>query len=445
MKHRAYFNPRIETIAPEERMEMQTNKLRRQIGYVYGNSPFYRRKFAEAGLRPEHIQTIDDLRRLAPFTVKDELRQSQEHVPPLGDFVAARMDKIVRIHSSSGTTGRPTYIGLTKRDRDAWVEMAARTMYTHGLRPGDIVIHANALAFFVGGLPLQQGIEKTGATFVPVGPGASDRALACIRDLRASTLHCTPSFATYFTEYVTNKHGIDPRELGIKRFVGGGEPGYSNESFKRQLKETWGAKSFEGYGSSEIVASTWGECEAQQGMHFGGPDYILPELIEPETGAPLDIEDGLTGELVYTHLDREANPLVRFRTRDLVTVWTKPCACGRTGFRTRCIGRTDDLLIVLGVNVFPSAIKDVVAGFRPRTSGEVQILLERPGPRIEPPLRVKVEQGAAAGDLIELKKAVEGTLREKLVFRADVEIVPSGTLPRFEGKGKLVRKLYEES
>lgn len=441
----AYFSPKIETMPSDEVRAMQQAKLEKQIRYIYQNSPFYQRKFAEAGLRPEHIKSIEDFRRLVPFTVKEELRKSQEDHPPLGDYVAAPLEMIIRVHSSTGTSGRPTYVGITKSDRASWTEIAARVMYAHGVRPGDTVIHATGLSFFVGGIPLTQGIEEIGATFVPIGTGASDRALSSLQDLQANTIHCTPSYSVYFTEYVKNQRGLDPRELGVKRFFGGGEPGYGWPSLKQRIEETWGAKAYEGYGCSEIVACTWGECEAQQGMHFLGSDYIFAEFVDPEDGMPIEIEDGMTAELVYSHLDRQANPLLRYRTRDLVTVWTQPCSCGRTSVRARCVGRNDDMLIVLGVNVFPSAIKEVVGGLRPRTTGEVQILLEQPGPKVDPPLRINVEHNVdRAEDLPDLKRQVEQALRDKLIFRADVELVPPGTLPRYETKAKLIRKLYEE-
>ena len=196
-------------------------------------------------------------------------------------------------------------------------------------------------------------------------------------------------------------------------------------------------------GNSDAAPIIFGECPAQQGMHFCAQEYIVPELINPESGQVIEMKDGAEGELVYTLIDRECCPLMRFRTRDRIVVYTDPCECGRTSFRIRCIGRTDDMLIVLGVNVFPSAIKDVITSFRPRTTGDMLVLLDKPGPRVEPPVRIQAEYSQGEKDLVGLKKALEAVLREKLVFRGDVELVPEGTLPRFEMKAKLVRKLYE--
>ena len=196
-------------------------------------------------------------------------------------------------------------------------------------------------------------------------------------------------------------------------------------------------------GNSDAAPIIFGECPAQQGMHFCGQEYIVCELIDPDTGDVIEMNDGIEGELVYTLIDRECCPVVRFRTRDRITVFTGPCECGRTSFRIRCIGRTDDMLILLGVNVFPSAIKDVVTAFRPRTTGDLIILLDKPGPRVEPPLKIQVEYSKAEKNLTALKKELETALRDKLVFRAEVELVPEETLPRFEMKAKLIRKRYE--
>ncbi len=438
-----FFNAEMETIGYREQVEIWEAKLAKQVAYVYESSPFYKAKLKEAGLRPEQVRTLRDLQRV-PFTGKDEIRRSQEQSPPLGNHLAAPLEKVVRVHSSSGTTGRPTYVGITKHDRAVWTEIVARCFYAMGARPNDVILHAVGLTFFVGGLPMQQAIEEIGATFVPIGTGASDRVVSTGRDLGATAIHCTPSYAIYLTEYVRNKVGMDPKDLGIHKFLCGAEPGIGNPAVRKQIEDAWAAKACEGMGNADMAPSIFGECYEQQGMHYCAQEFVIPEIIDPDTGENLEIEEGVTGELVYTAIDREACPLLRFRTRDRVTVWTNPCGCGRTSFRLRCIGRTDDMLIVLGVNVFPSAIKDVATSMRPRTTGEIQVVLDRPGPKVEPPMRVKVEYGEQAGDLATLKKQIEERLREKLVFRADVELVAPGTLPRFEAKAKLVRRLYEE-
>ncbi len=437
-----YFNEEAETMPLSEIKDLQLAKLKKQLAYVYENSPFYRKKFDEAGVKPHNINRLKDL-ELFPFTTKDELRDSQKQAPPLGLHAAQPLDNIIRIHASSGTTGVPSFVGITARDRDIWTEVVSRCYYSEGVRPNSKVIMGFGIGFFVGGLPLHDAIENIGATFIPIGTGASDRILSSIDNIKADIITCTPSYAIYLADYI-RKLGRDPRELGIKRIMCGAEPGGGVPGVRKRIEEDWGATVTESLGNADILPVYAAECEERSGNHFLGHEYLYLEVIDPDTGEALELEDGVTGELVATHIDRDCVPLVRFRTRDRVTVWTSPCSCGRTGFRVRCIGRTDDMLIVLGVNVFPSAIKDVVSGFRPRVTGEMQVVLDQPGPKVEPPLKIRVEHGTDNGDLKQLKKEIENALREKLIFSPLVELVPPGTLPRYEMKGQLIYKAYEQ-
>ena len=441
-KMNEFRNKKIETLNPDELRSLQEEKLRKQIQYVYEKSTFYQRRFKEAGLVPGDIQSIQDLRKI-PFTTKEELRESQTQHPPLGFHRAAPMDKIIRIHSSSGTTGHPSFVGITKHDHRVWTEITARSIYTQGIRPKDIVIHAVGLTFFVGGLPVKDAIEAIGAAFVPIGTGASDRVVTTAQLLHANTLHCTPSYAIYLADYIRSKLKMNPSELGIKKITSGAEPGAGIPSIRKKIQEDFGCHLTEGLGNADAAPIIFGECPNQSGMHFCAQEFIVCELINPETGEILEMEDDVTGELVYTHIDRECCPLIRFRTRDRIKVFSSPCDCGRTSFRVRCIGRTDDMLIVLGVNVFPSAVKDVVTSLRPRTTGEIRILLDQPGPKVAPPMKIKVEYSKDVTDLHSLKEAVEGLLREKLVFKADVNLVPEGSLPRYEMKAQIIEKLWE--
>ena len=212
---------------------------------------------------------------------------------------------------------------------------------------------------------------------------------------------------------------------------------------RAKLQQDWGARVTEGLGNADMAPIIFSECREQSGMHFNGPDYVLAEIIEPESGESLPIEKGVTGELVYTSLERECVPLLRFRTRDRVTVLDTSCPCGRTGFKLRCIGRTDDMLILLGVNVFPSAVRDVVSSFHPFTTGQIQIVLDEPGPKVVPPLNVVAEHSASASDLVELKREIEKKIKATLTVSASVTLVAPGTLPRYEMKGQLVRRSYE--
>ena len=436
-----YWNERLETMDPERLREIQEIKLRKQLDYLWERSPFYRRKLEVHGLKPWHVRTVADLSTL-PFTTKDDLRESQSAAPPLGEHEAAPLDRVIRIHASSGTTGRPSYVGITYHDWEIWREVVARVYWSEGVRPTSRVMMGFSIGFFVGGLPLHDAVEHIGAMFIPIGTGASERLVMTARDVKADILTCTPSYAAYLADYVRSKVGMDPRDLGFRRILCGAEPGGGVPAVRQRLEEAWGAVVTEGLGNADLLPVYAAECEERQGNHFLAGDYMFPELIDPETGEPLAWEDGAEGELVVSHLDRECVPLLRFRTRDHVIAWTRPCPCGRTGVRLRCIGRTDDMLILLGVNVFPSAIKDVVSSFRPRATGEIEIQLHQPGPKVEPPLAIRVEHGEGVTDLAVLKREIEESLRNRLVFQGDVQLVPPGTLPRYEMKAQLIRKLY---
>jgi phenylacetate-CoA ligase len=437
-----FLNEKFETMGPEELRPIQEEKFLKQMDYVWEKSPFYQKKFKEHGVERGDIRGLDDLPGL-PFTEKDELRKSQEEHPPLGSHCAAAMEDVIRIHSSSGTTGVPTFVGITRHDHKVWTDITARSVFTKSVRKTDVVIHAVGLTFFVGGLPVKDAIEHIGAAFVPIGAGASDRVVMTTKRLGGNVIHCTPSYALYLADYVRKKQNMEPSELGFEKLVVGAEPGGGVPAIKKRLREDYQALVSEGMGNSDAAPIIFGECPAQQGMHFCAQEYIFCELIDPDSGEVIEMNDGAEGELVYTLLDRECCPVVRFRTRDRITVFTDPCECGRTSFRIRCTGRTDDMLIILGVNVFPSAVKDIIVSFRPRTTGDMLVLLDKPGPTVVPPLKIQAEYSPGEKDLGSLKKALETTLRDKLVFRADVELVPEGTLPRFEMKAKLVKKLYD--
>ncbi|HEY1271455.1 MAG TPA: hypothetical protein VGF08_05700 [Terriglobales bacterium] len=442
MPRREYLDPRIETAGFKTIRELQEKKLGRQLDYLLAHSVFYQEKFRCAGIQRKHFRRWIDLEKF-PFTTKEELRESQAALPPLGKHVAADLDDVVRVHSSTGTTGKPSFVGLTRKDASMWTRLTARSFYTQGIRKSDIVVHAAGLTLFVAGLSSKDALEHIGALFLPIGTGASEKALMAIQLFHATAMHCTPSYATYFAEWIRREAGLDPKSLGIKKLVCGAEPGAGIPSVRAKIQQDWGARVTEGLGNADMAPIIFSECTEQSGMHFNGPDYVLAEVIDPESGKALAIEPGVTGELVYTSLERECVPLLRFRTRDRVTVMDTACACGRTGFKLRCIGRTDDMLIVLGVNVFPSAIKDVVSSFYPRATGEIQIVLDEPGPKVTPPLKVVVE-AAQEVDNRALRAEVEGKIKAILTIPARVELVPSGSLPRYEMKAQLLKKEYED-
>ena len=438
----AYLDSEIETLDPASLRVLQAGKFSKQLDYLLASSPFYVDKIRAAGVTRDHFRHMDDIARF-PFTTKEELRASQQAAPPLGRHAAAKMDDVIRIHASTGTTGQPSLVGVTRRDAAVWTHVTARSFYTQGIRPTDIVMHGASLTLFAGGLPVKDAIERIGAAFVPVGTGASERLVMIARTLRANALHCTPSYAAYLADWVRRETRSDPRDLGFTKIVCGAEPGAGIPSVRARLEHAYGARVTEGLGNADMVPIIFAECPDQSGMHYNAQEYVYVEIVDPESGRVLPIETGVSGELVYTSLERECVPLVRFRTRDRVSVLGTSCICGRTGFKLRCVGRTDDMLIVLGVNVFPSAVKDVIAGLSPKTTGEIQILLDEPGPGVKPPLKVRAEFADNSLDLVALRREAEGKLKAVLSIPSVVELVPPGTLPRFEMKSRLVEKLYE--
>ncbi len=432
------WNADSETLGSDKYLDFHGQALRRQLAHVWQHSLFYQRKFRDAGIDPEDIQSIEDLSRL-PFTHKSELRDSQAEVSPLGTHIAAAPTAVKRIYSTSGTTGRPTYIGLTEHDIDVWKEAACRTFWCCGLRADSIT--PLVVSPFVIAASYADALEKIG-TLVPIGVGATDRLIDSFQHAHANTLLCTSSFPLHFAAGL-EKRGIDPRKLGIRLILAGGEPGASIPWIRQQIEETYNCQLMELSGNGDMCGLMWAECKHKRGMHFIAQGIVHPEIIDPDTGEVLAIREGTTGELVYTSLDRECIPLVRFRTSDQVQVTHTECDCSRTGFGIRIIGRTDDMMIVQGVNVYPSAIRDVVTSLAPQTNGTVEVqLYTAPPDGWKPPVHIKVEYSNQAVDLASLKVELENLIREKLFFRANIELVANGQLPRYEYKAKLVNKLY---
>jgi phenylacetate-CoA ligase len=435
-----YWNERMETLSPDAFHEVQEKAFLRQLKYVWEKSVFSQKKFRESGVELGDVRKLEDLSKL-PFTEKSELRDSQIARPPLGTHIACPISEVKRIYSTSGTTGRPTFIGHTEHDLEVWREAACRAFWTCGLRPDSIV--PLVVAPFLIAASYADALQKIGMV-VPIGVGATDRLIGAFQYIGANALLSTSSFPLHFADSL-QKRGINPRSLGIRVIMAGGEPGAAIPSVRQKVEETFGCKFLEMMGNGDMCGQMWAECKYKQGMHFIAQGIVHPEIIDPDTGEVLEMREGAKGELVYTSLDRECIPLVRFRTRDHVEVTQTTCECGRTGVGMRVFGRTDDMIIVQGVNVYPAAIRDTVASLAPRATGAMEVQLYAPPPEgWEPPIHVKVEYVENPGDLDSFKKEIEALIREKLIFRANVELVSSGTLPKFEYKAKLVRKLYEE-
>jgi phenylacetate-CoA ligase len=428
--------PEVETRSPAAQFDLDDASYRAQLGYLFDRSAFYREKLAAAGIGSgEAAGGLADIVRL-PLTDKRELRGTCTPDNPIGTHLCAPSGEIVRIYSTSGTTGSPSYIPLTAGDLDNWVTGSARSYAASGVAPGQGVVTAYNAGPFVAGAALA-AFDRIGLRHIPVGTGNTERLMAAIERLRPEAAVLTPSYAAYLVEWAAERD-LDLRRSSVERVLVAGEPGGGEPVLRAQLEDGWGAKVTEAMGIGDIGVSLWGECELQAGMHLGARGFVHPELIDPGSSTALELEDGAEGELVLTHLQHRAAPLLRFRTRDHVRVWTSPCGCGRTTPRVRCIGRTDDMLIVRGVNVFPSAVREVVGGFAPEVSGHILVKPQADGVKQEPPLPVVVELARGAGGDDHLAEAIRERLRDVLVVQTRVELVPWGSLGRTEYKSRLV-------
>jgi phenylacetate-CoA ligase len=388
-------------------------------------SLFYREK-----LGPKPSDRLEDIASL-PITDKSELRETVTPENPFGTHLCADPSEIVRIYSTSGTTGVPSYIPLTASDVENWLVGSSRSYAASGVEPGQRIVSTYNAGPFVAGAALA-AFERIGLVHIPVGTGNSALLVRAIETLKPEAVVLTPSYAAHLAEI------HDLRDSSVQRVLVAGEPGGGEPAFRAKLEEGWGAKVTEAMGVGDIGPSLFGECEEQDGMHPGAHGFVHMEAIDPESGEALPLENGVEGELVLTHLQHRAAPLLRFRTRDHVRVRTSPCTCGREGPRIRCVGRTDDMLIVRGVNVFPSALREVVNTFAPEVSGHILVRPRSTGVKQEPPLPVSVELAPDRESTDRLSEAIGTKLREELTVRAEIELVPFGALSRSEYKSKLV-------
>jgi phenylacetate-CoA ligase len=415
-----------------EQLALDDRSYREQLAYLLERSPFYQEKLS--GFDPHGLAEISEL----PLTEKEELRATVTPENPFGAHLCASPDEIIRIYSTSGTTGQPSYIPLTAGDLENWVTGSARSYGASGVRAGQRLVSTYNAGPFVAGAALA-AFDRMGLCHIPVGAGNTERLLRAIELLRPEAVVLTPSYAAHLVE-AAEERDLDLSESSVERVLVAGEPGGGEPAFRATLEAGWGAKVTEAMGIGDIGPSLWGECEEQNGMHLGARGFVHAELVDPETGAARPLEEGARGELVLTHLRHRTAPLLRFRTRDHVEARTSPCPCGRTAPRIRCVGRTDDMLIVRGVNVFPSAVREVVGAFAPAVSGHIVVRPQAPGVKQDPPLPVAVElaRGASADD--GLAEAIRERLRETLVVQTRVELVPWGTLRRSDYKSKLVER-----
>lgn len=442
MNEKKFWNPEMETISSDELAALETCALKEQLAYVYEKSPFYREKFDRAGLGPKDFLHREDLEKF-PFTTKEDLRLTQESIGGLGGHQCAQMKDIVRIQGTSGTTGRPLFIGLTKKDVTLWNDMFARHAWTGGLRPEDVMINPANFTLFVGGLSECSGAESMGITVIPapfVSTGM-EKFMGLVKELRPTILFSTPS-ATHFLETaVKDILKMDPSGLGFKKGFLAGEA--LSEEERKKIETAWGITARNFYGLADVGADIAAECGQSKGLHFCAQGALVAELIDPSTLEPIPMTEGAVGEIVFTTINREATPVIRYRVRDMVRIYTDPCACGRTGFRFHVIGRSDDMIKVKGINVFPGAVKGVIQAFCPL--GEMRIVLPHKGPSFGDNITIKVEQEKeqTSEHLEVLSKKIRSALREKLVFTPKIEWVPTDTFEKSQYKVEYFERTYE--
>lgn len=426
-----YWNPAIERLSEKELKEIQERRLKALVNTVYEYSSFYRERFKKAGVHPSDIRSLDDVVKL-PFTKKQDLRNTY----PFGMF-SVPLSQVVRFHASSGTTGKPTVVGYTANDIRNWVESLCRALVSCGVSSEDIMQIAYGYGLFTGGLGFHYAAERLGSTVIPISAGNTARQVELMKDLGTTVLACTPSYMLYLAEYAS-KMGVDiANDTNLRAGIFGAEP-WSEETRKRIESKT-GITAYDVYGTSELSGPLFTECSERNGIHIWS-DMFLIEIIDPETGE--QVGEGEKGELVVTTLTKEALPLIRWRTGDITYMESDRCGCGRTHPRImRILGRADDMLIVRGVNVFPSQIEHVLMQI-PEVGEHYLIILDRREDGLdEMTIQVELSDRVSidtTSDILNLEKKISERLKSVLNVWAKVEVVNPGTLQRFEGKAKRV-------
>ena len=425
------WNKEIECADRETMRALQLEKLQKTVKHEYDNVPAYRKKMDEAGVKPEDIKVLEDIQKL-PFTTKEDLAENY----PTGLF-AKPMEEIVRVHASSVTTGKPKIAGYTRGDLDIWAECVARAMASAGQDEKSVVQVAYGYGLFTGGLGAHIGAEKVGATVIPMSSGNTKKQIRFMKDMKSTAIACTPSYALTIAEGLANE-GVDPSELSLQSGIFGAEPW--TEGMKDSIEKGLGIKAYDIYGLTEIVGPGVSvSCDENNGMHIQ-EDYFFPEIIDPDTLKPLP--DGEVGELVFTTLGKEGFPMIRYRTRDLCYLMRDKCACGRTTVRMgKILGRTDDMMIIRGVNVFPSQIEEVISKFSELTINYM-IYVGRENNKDTFDLDVELAPGLEIDNIRfieDLRGRLDHALRDMLGIGCKVKFLNAGTLPRSEGKAVRVK------
>lgn len=426
----SYFDTQAETMPREALAVLQFDRLRTTLQNAYDNVDVHRQRMHAMGVVPQEVRTMEDLRRL-PFTYKADLR---DHYP-YGMF-ARPVSSLARLHASSGTTGKPTVVGYTKADVDNWADLMARSLHAAGARADDVVHNAYGYGLFTGGLGAHYGAERLGATVIPVSGGSTERQVALITDLKPRVLCATPSYALAMAE-VAEQMGVDLRESALQIGVFGAEPW--SGAMRSEIEERLGLKAIDIYGLSEIMGPGVAcECTAQAGLH-GWEDHFMFEVLDPETQSP--VPEGHAGELVITTLTKQALPMLRYRTRDITRITTAPCECGRTHLRIlRIAGRSDDMLIIRGVNVYPSQIEAVLIG-RPKLAPHYLLVVERQGTLDNVKIEVEAQVGVAEDAFEAIAQDVAHHVKSMVGITTQVIVKSPGAIARSQGKAVRVRDL----
>jgi len=426
----------VETETHEAAFVRASVAWEKQFRHLMDQSRFYARKFREAGIRDPHLP-LERITQL-PFSTKDELKQASDEAPPFGSNLCVPPEQVKRVYQTSGTSGAPSVLALTRADMEMWTAIGTRSYFATGIHD-----HSSVLTTFGAG-PFVAGhthfvLSRIGCRSVPVAPGDTERVLFGLEAGLADTLLATPSFAQYLANRL-EASDVDPKTMALTHVVSGGEPGGGIPAIRDHIQSVLGATVTEVMGLGDIAPSLFGECPQQQGMHFCGGGHVWAELVDPDSREPMTIEAGAVGELVYTHLTREAMPLVRFLGGDIVRIEGSPCECGRATFRMRIIGRRDDMFIVRGVNVYPSAILAVVGRSRPRVTGRARVIRETADVSVTPPVPVEVEVPDGHASDPRLAAEIEAAIHSALNFRARVDLVPEAAFGESGYKTRLTVK-----
>jgi phenylacetate-CoA ligase len=441
-QYKTLWDEQIETL-PSDRLQetIEQPRLLERLRWAFERSPFWRDKFLRAGLSLRDVKNGFPITAL-PFTEKDELLQDQIQHPPYGWLCSVPMTDILRVHRTSGTTARPLFIVLTALDVQHTLEAGARAFWCAGVRPDDTVVHCLNYCLWSGGLTDHLSLEKTGATVIPFGVGNSRFLLETMLQLKPTAISCTPTYLNTLAELLDKEFQRKPRELGLRKGLFGGEPGLQNPGTRTVLENTWGIEAVDAnYGMSDVLSIFGSECRERNGLHFHGQGIVWSELIHPDTGESIPIRSGAVGELVLTTLLREGQPLFRLRTHDIAKiVGADGCRCGRSGFRFLILGRSDNMITVKGVNVFPDALHDIFFRYPEQLTGEYRMVLKHEGPYDLLDVQVEARASCADRERETLKHEMEGIVRRTLSVRIEIEWVGERTFPRGEGKtSRLVR------